>query len=146
MLNDTLLNSCNNLLKKQLISPLQYEECQELLNQPNDTWYKNKVKEKSEYDKLLEEIKKDPDFDYKKKLEELTDKNKDNNQTFTEFDQKMKEVEKLENELNREKDKSFFIIQKKLIAENNLTIFKYQLGLYGILTTIVILIMIYYNI
>lgn len=146
MLNDTLLNSCNNLLKKQLISPLQYEECQELLNQPNDTWYKNKVKEKSEYDKLLEEIKKDPDFDYKKKLEELTDKNKDNNQTFTEFDQKMKEVEKLENELNREKDKSFFIIQKKLIAENNLTIFKYQLGLYSILTTIVILIMIYYNI
>ena len=146
MLNDTLLNSCNNLLKKQLISPLQYEECQELLNQPNDTWYKNKVKEKSEYDKLLEEIKKDPDFDYKKKLEELIDKNKDNNQTFTEFDQKMKEVEKLENELGRNKDRSFFIIQKKLIAENNLTIFKYQLGLYGILTTIVILIMIYYNI
>lgn len=146
MLNDTLLNSCNNLLKKQLISPLQYEECQELLNQPNDTWYKNKVKEKSEYDKLLEEIEKDPDFDYKKKLEELIDKNKDNNQTFTEFDQKMKEVEKLENELGRNKDRSFFIIQKKLIAENNLTIFKYQLGLYGILTTIVILIMIYYNI
>lgn len=146
MLNDTLLNSCNNLLKKQLISPLQYEECQELLNQPNDEWYKNKVKEKSEYDKILEEIKKNPDFDYKKKLEELINKNKDNNQTFTEFDKKMKEVEKLENELSKEKDRSFFIIQKKLIAENNLTIFKYQLGLYGILTTIVILIMIYYNI
>ena len=55
MYNNILLNSCKKLQQDGLLNNENYEKCQIILNEPNDSWSDNEV-EKDMYDILLEKI------------------------------------------------------------------------------------------
>lgn len=144
MYNSILLNSCKKLQQDGLINNENYEKCQIILNEPNETWSDNDVA-KDEYDILLEKIDNGEITDYKGELEKIQ-QNKDFSFSYDEVDKKIQEVQKLEEKLDKNRDQTLFIVKKKMIADNNFTIAKYNLVLYTIFIAIVILIIIYYNI
>ena len=144
MYNNILLNSCKKLQQDGLLNNENYEKCQIILNEPNDSWSDNEV-EKDMYDILLEKIDNGEITNFKDELEKIQ-KNKDFSFSYDEVEKKIKEMQKLEDKLDRNRDNTLFIVKKKMIAENNFTIAKYNLLLYSIFIAIVILIIIYYNI
>ena len=144
MYNNILLNSCKKLQQDGLLNNENYEKCQIILDEPNESWSDNEV-EKDMYDILLEKINNGEITDFKSELEKIQN-NKDFSFSYDEVEKKIKEVQRLEDKLDKNRDDTLFIIKKKMIAENNFTIAKYNLVLYSIFIAIVILIIIYYNI
>lgn len=144
MLNKSLLNSCNKLLEEGAISKEQQIKCQQLLDEPNEDWSKNSS-EVNEFDELIDKINNGKITNYKEEIDKIKG-GSDMKFSYEEVDKKLKEIKKLEKELNKNKDKSMFIVKKKLIADKKLSEAKYQLIIYVILMIMLILIIIYYNI
>lgn len=143
MYTSILFNSCKKLQENKLINYDKYIECQKILKEPNATWGDNTI-EKDDYDKLLDKINNNEIVDYKVEIENL--QKNDSIEFGNEMEQKIKEVKRLQKELDKYNDKTLFITKKKLIAENHFIRSKYSVILYCIFIVIIILIIIYYTI